>query len=459
MSKYFIVTTHGRTASHWLSANLNKHPDIICNHGCFGGTVEPIINFSQQCVDDRNIEAIRLQAEPAWKTMTIETRFERLRFCGEAKVYGTVHGDNWHRLGFKIKEEKPAIKIKALNVVRHPIPRIVSQVKEWLKEEMQSPSTAKLLDGLFTGYRRFVTEIEKKFNIDFANTNNRRFVVAIVQILERDARDLCLPGWHIPMERLTLDTECFFWFLRYVTDEAVDIPAGFMDEVMTSGKTNYSSGDRVLSRDIFEEWEEWKKELFTAALKRLSFFNLSENYQALNYDLSFCLKSNYDIQPVFPDLFLPLESRPEHWRRSEYDSIGKCKLLWEEDKRNEIADLRKESGKRVRHAALRGYMRGFIKFAYPVNEKIALYGAGSHTEFFLQELKEAGISPLPVVIAKEFDQSRFGEVEIIDAELFDFSTVDKVIISSRTFEGEIFDELLGKGVDEKKIIPMYDITG
>lgn len=98
---------------------------------------------------------------------------------------------------------------------------------------------------------------------------------------------------------------------------------------------------------------------------------------------------------------------------------------------------------------LRGYLRSFINFNYPLNrgavppikKRVALYGAGSHTRIFLEELEKAGIRELPVVL---------------DGNTFDHDGVDMIIISSRSFEKEIYEKLVKIGVPPAKIVRLYE---
>lgn len=137
---------------------------------------------------------------------------------------------------------------------------------------------------------------------------------------------------------------------------------------------------------------------------------------------------------------------------SAVETVGRYILLWMDKTKEENNRKNKE----VRIASFsRGYIQSFIRFSYPVGEQVALYGAGSHTAIFLEELKRAGVTPLPVVVAKAPGRSSLEGMEVFDAETFDYGTIERVIISSRTFEDEIFAELLKKGIPRNKIIRLY----
>lgn len=101
-----------------------------------------------------------------------------------------------------------------------------------------------------------------------------------------------------------------------------------------------------------------------------------------------------------------------------------------------------------------GYLESFIKFMYPIKKKVALYGTGSHTKIFLDILKKEGIS-MPIILDDLSISQNIDNVNIQDAEGFNYSKIDNIIISSQTFERSIFNRLISRNVSKDKIITLY----
>lgn len=91
-------------------------------------------------------------------------------------------------------------------------------------------------------------------------------------------------------------------------------------------------------------------------------------------------------------------------------------------------------------------------------EQLFVYGAGEHTKYLLSELK---LSNCPIHIAGIIDQNAsikaesFQGYKIYHTSEMENLNIDKIIISSMTFEQEIFEYLSGI-FDEEKLIRLYE---
>ena len=111
----FYIVSRGSTATHWLSKNLSKHPDLVCfNSSRSFPPVEPGMGFPSNkntWVKD-NLEASKY--------------LESLQLCEKAthgtKFFGAIHG--YHNIEMKELVEQMGGKFKYM--VRHPLAQVHS---------------------------------------------------------------------------------------------------------------------------------------------------------------------------------------------------------------------------------------------------------------------------------------------------------------------------------------------
>ncbi|MBN2644223.1 MAG: hypothetical protein JXR59_01970 [Desulfuromonadaceae bacterium] len=430
MPKYFIVTTYGRTASHWLTKVLNTHAEIVCNHGCFGGRVAPLVAVGTQVSEEYNLDAIRTEAEAVWRQSSLDDIFDRLEKEFSAKYYGNIHGFSWSFLNDKLANERVGRKINIVNVVRHPINRIISSLNEWEKEERVSKETTRFFDGEFDRfysiYNKFLDD-----EIDFTDVYSRRLFFAITHTVIQDSVDLFKGGMHLPMERLTVDREFFLYFLNHITEGCLTNPEDFVCKVMGVGKTNSSRSKNNLSLTSYNELPRWAKSLLINMLTDLEkTYSVIDSYSALGYDLSCCLGTGFT------------RSRPC------YESRFKETLL-------ELNAVKNENKKNFEKFMVRA-IRNFLRFGYVEGEKIILYGSGYHTEVFLKEYVNLyrNLENLTIVVDSENDRNKFKIKTILDKDL-NASVTTKIVISSYSYEEDIYRKLLGRSFSPENIVKIY----
>lgn len=88
------------------------------------------------------------------------------------------------------------------------------------------------------------------------------------------------------------------------------------------------------------------------------------------------------------------------------------------------------------------------------DENVYIYGAGSHTIQLLVLLKEK-IACKGIIDRKPSEEQLYG-LPVYSTDEFDFNTAHRIIISSETYEKEIYDRLLHiHKVDKEKIVTFY----
>ena len=425
MANYFLVTTYGRSASHWLVKTLNMHKDIVCSHGVFGGKVKPITDVGMHVSDDYDLDAIHSEVARNWSKITLDDLFDELEKVQSVNCYGNVHGFSWSTLIDKITKENVTRKIRAVNIVRHPFNRILSSINEWNKEERVSTSTSSFLDNEFDKFYPLYKKYLPFNNVDFELVKNKRLFFAITHTLIQDARDLSLGGWHIPMERLTSDSEFFLKLVNFLTNQTLEGLQSYTFQAASISRTNYSSKCNLLSLSSYEFLPDWGQGLLVNMLNDLEKTHfLAQNYNSLGYDISLCVGEN----------------------RSNFLNY-ECNQ-YEQNKHHQMHIL---------ETIISSTIKSYLKFKYDEGETIILYGSGRHTELFISEYinKYKNTSKL-IVVCPSAKTNEVSGVRVIPVELFDLGSANKILISSFSYEDEIFNRLISQGVQSERIIRLYD---
>ena len=96
---------------------------------------------------------------------------------------------------------------------------------------------------------------------------------------------------------------------------------------------------------------------------------------------------------------------------------------------------------------------------YPEPRRVAIYGAGTHTEFLLRytNLYRANIVYLLDSNPEKWDMEFMG-LQVRDPDTLDPSNVDAVIISSRAFQEEIYQRICHLEEQGVEVIRLYDLN-
>jgi len=87
--------------------------------------------------------------------------------------------------------------------------------------------------------------------------------------------------------------------------------------------------------------------------------------------------------------------------------------------------------------------------------KAAIYGGGAHTDGLLHMCSEVlNVDTVKAVIDKAPAKEEVNDIAMVKADLFDYDSVDFIIISSNAYEQEIYDFLIKK-VDKDRIERIY----
>src|ERR1041385_1726680 len=87
--KYFIVTSHGWSASNWVAHSLNLHPDIICTH-----SARNALAGEKDLQSNENLKIHLSQLHKGYASRQerdIRISYDEIESNGKALYYGSVH--------------------------------------------------------------------------------------------------------------------------------------------------------------------------------------------------------------------------------------------------------------------------------------------------------------------------------------------------------------------------------
>lgn len=259
-AELYFVCSHGRTATHWLTAVLNAHPDFIAAHG---PTSPPHLIGSQHYVPPAEIQDPVARPEAFQGKSTIEMRDE-MRAIGAAKRYVRVHGLSFAHLYAKMSNEAAGCRVRAVNIVRHPVARAQSFWMHWRMHEDGRRHVPRLLaqwrdNETYRGYERFVSARYPK--IDLGKSDARLFLMAIHWVT-RDFDDFVLPAEHFPIEWMLQGWRQFETFLELTFGR--DIPArdALQKAYRELPRLSAITAQPETPDRIYRGWEPWQRAAF-----------------------------------------------------------------------------------------------------------------------------------------------------------------------------------------------------
>jgi hypothetical protein len=275
------VCSHGRTATSWLTRLLNQHPDIVASHGPtspptlvgrykgrLGSLNDPILD--PDAVQDRPIVQLR----------------DELRALRKGRYFARVHTLSAFHAIKKLRDERPDLNVRVVNIVRHPVTRAESYLRHWLTPLRRARFETVLAqrwrdDALLQSYARMV---ERDFpRVELAATENAFFLLAVLWIVQ-DFQDFTLPIDHFACESLVSDPDAFRRFMHRTFGPDIALPEKLMRAHRSMPRLNTTSARAVRPETVYRGWEDWQRALFArlcgdAEMPRL--------YARFGYDFSF----------------------------------------------------------------------------------------------------------------------------------------------------------------------------
>ena len=296
MKKYFIVTSHGWSASNWLAYALNLHPDIICTHSARNiqateKSMNSNINLRQ------NLKNLH-KGYVARQNCKIEKTYNSIEKLGEAKLYGSVHVYRLRDLPVLYeKYDKFRYRFNVINLVRHPISLVWSgygQFKDLFRYDLNELhwTSGKILNTA----REFIFKLALKYDLYIGDLENLAFLgaAAVLGSLRLDlnaiGRVKAIPEvnflGHIQMEEITAKPEVLQHSIKNISDGSMKVNGEYLETVYATGIVNQHKDD-VDKRDAlarYNKFSDWQKETFHYFMKK---YDLCKAYEQIDYDFSF----------------------------------------------------------------------------------------------------------------------------------------------------------------------------
>ncbi len=283
---FFVVTSHGWSASHWLAISLDTHPEITCAHSALnihsrGGDSSE--GFLKQNVDKHG-NAVRGR-----ENLSIDTALDQVKsYTSDPKkhIFGNVHTYRIRDLP-ELKRKFPVPRKHVLmNLIRHPVSLVNSgfgQLRDFLEWDVYT-----LMDvvGAMSRQIDFASQLSKKYGLDLCEPNVLAFMGACYHqsFLARD-HEIAPDAPTIIMERMTTDREYFSSVISYLSDGHVKCENDYLDEIFNIPQLNrHAKSKKMTPSEQYESWEPWQREAFKFSFEG---FKLDKYYARYGYDFSF----------------------------------------------------------------------------------------------------------------------------------------------------------------------------
>jgi hypothetical protein len=255
-SRRFAIVSNGRTASYWLAAALDAHPQISCGHA---KNDPPIPDYTAS--DKTRTAGVEGPQEAG-------ALYDLLERSGPGPYYGTVHS-----FVVGTQNELAALGIPFTLLTRHPVARCDSFADRRRIEMKQSDvALERTRDSVLGNLERFPRGKEPLRGID--ESDWIPFVAACFDVANEAVSIDQFP--HVlQSERVTSDPDCLARFLYEFL--GLTVSPEYLDEVYSRGSLNTLSGLRRSASSIFFHWPDWKKETFRIFAESYGFSRFSEH--------------------------------------------------------------------------------------------------------------------------------------------------------------------------------------
>ncbi|MBW1731454.1 MAG: hypothetical protein JRJ75_11280 [Deltaproteobacteria bacterium] len=296
MTSYFIVTSHGWSASNWLAYVLNHHQDIICTH-----SARNILASKKDMNSDENLRKNIKNLHQGYllrQNRSLDRCYDEIEKNGKAKCYGSVHVYRMRDLPVLYeKYGAPKREYSVLNLIRHPVSLVWSgygQFRELFRYDLNELywTSGKILKTA----KDFVFDLAEEYDLYIGDLENLAFIGASAVLgslrLDFDAEEKLgeLPGiyflGHIKMEDITVSPETLSNVIQILSHQELDADDNYLRTVYSMGIVNQHKNDpnKHNAREKYLKFTDWQKKVF---LYFMNLYDLVKPYQRLGYDLSF----------------------------------------------------------------------------------------------------------------------------------------------------------------------------
>lgn len=285
---FFLITSHGNTASLWLAAALNQYPEVFCTHAYD-------YPFPADGIEPRELSG----AEHVKRIGATKKRFFQLSLAeflhemqsvAKKPIIGNVHAYTFGRLLPKLDVLPYRFRQRLIifNMVRHPITRVNSMFKMFFIPDGVHPDH--FLEKDFVSRCQHLRDyLDQHYPGMEYNPLVKAFFIALLA-LEDITRDVVLANHHgvknISFERVTGDGEYFTELLNRIVNpyKALELDrarAVFRD---TPKINKHNENQNHSAEAQYRAWEPWQRDLYHYVTRRMY---MQEVYAEYGYELAF----------------------------------------------------------------------------------------------------------------------------------------------------------------------------
>jgi hypothetical protein len=273
---YAIIGSAGRTATHWLAAAFNLHPQVFFSHGPDLG---PRKTGRGESALDRFLRIA--QQMDSFDFSDCDRYFDLLESQDGFTVYGNVHGifppqpeqlANAHRRAYF-----------GCGIVRHPVPRVQSFVNRWRYEIQVSPLRRELYAPVKddADQELLLSRTSRTYGVNCFDVDALLFMRALDTVVRFDKYffDAGLPIYQ--MERLVADIDYFLNLFDHATAGLVEPDDDFLAALKKLQPIEQRQNGAA-AVTCLASWAPWQKRYFRDSIAGAG---LADAYEALGYNL------------------------------------------------------------------------------------------------------------------------------------------------------------------------------
>lgn len=313
-TRWFLVTSIGRTATYWLAWSLNRHPDILCSHGDhfppnifslgedgraeleFSNVGNPIRSF----YDIPDIQTLGIDqkkmshGQTVFQEKTIGDFLDAHRMFGDFVAIGNVHGYTMGNFINRYKAGQAKRNINAVNLIRNPVGQILSFSRRHAFDAGRSDEYKSSRYKIVEKNIEIAVAVQERFDIDIENNDTLIFLSTVIDVTASQKDILIKNVLHLPYEEVTRSQKAFSALLHLITGNTdIAIEQSYLDDVFAQGPMNYSSGHEPAVQEAFDALADWKKFVIAKLLSE----DVVRRYSEYGYLLNF-LSDHVETQNV-----------------------------------------------------------------------------------------------------------------------------------------------------------------
>ncbi|MBU2878011.1 hypothetical protein [Aliiglaciecola lipolytica] len=297
MSKHFIVTSHGWSASNWVAHSLNLNEKILCTHSARNALANDaqIHNRDNFIKNLSNFHEGYLNRQES----SLDGFYQYIESLGNSDYYGSVHLLRLRDIPILYRKYGPPSRnFKIANLVRNPVDLVWSgygQLQDLFLFDINELYWT--LDKIISEGKNFTYSLIEKYQINIGEYKYLAFIGACAilssikkdcdayELIDRNKTNIDFIGT-FTMESITQERESFKQMLSKLTDNSALTSVDYLDKVFGEGEINRHKKDskKITSRERYNSFEPWQKDTFNYFFKK---FDLRSKYESFGYDFSY----------------------------------------------------------------------------------------------------------------------------------------------------------------------------